>query len=64
MQLHHVDETLGPCQALGEVEAGAEIPSGDVDDLAVEDRGALAGGVEGFCSEVVTEASNASVERS
>jgi len=34
VQLHHVDETLGPCQALGEVEAGAEIPSGDVDDLS------------------------------
>ena len=48
LQLHHLGKVLCAGQALGEVEAGIYIPPGDVDDLAVERRGALACGVEGF----------------
>ena len=47
MQLDDLGEVLGAGEALGEVEGGIQIALGQIDELAIEGGGTLAGGIEG-----------------
>ena len=47
LQLHHVGKILGACETRGQVEARIDVTPREIDDLAVEGGGTLAGCVEG-----------------
>ena len=63
LQFHDLGEVLSARQAVGQVEAGIQVPLGDVDDFTVERCYAPPRRIE-VLSKVVTDASKAPLERS